>query len=297
MRTLHFDNAIWHAVLAETGGNLLRLRHRPTGLDLLRTPRTHRDFEAHPAVYGVPLLFLPNRIADGRFRWNGVAYRLPVNEPDRGNHLHGVLHTLPWELQRTPYGLAATHRFAPTPHWPHPFEARVEYWFRGDAVRQRVEFTNLGDRAMPFLFGQHTAFRLPDPDSRVTVTLADHAFVMNKRWLPTGETYPLPSNSFDNRSGVVSLHAPAQPDERGFQGARIAHPSRHAVVLYEIDPQYRFWVLWNWQGRHRLFCAEPQTCTVNAPNAGPLLGDTGLRSLAPGETITLHTKFQVTVTP
>ncbi len=293
MRTLHFDNATWHAVLAETGGNLIRLRHGPTALDILRTPRTHRDFEAAPAVHGIPLLFLPNRIADGRFRWNGRNYRLPVNEPARRNHLHGFLHTLPWELRRLPDGLAAIRRFAADAVWPHSFEAQVEYVFHGDEMRQRVTFTNTGDTPMPFLFGQHTVFRLPEPDSRITVTLADRAFAMDERWLPTGGTRPLPTHSFDNRSGIVSLHAPLRPDDSGFRGAVIEHPLHGAAVVYEVDPNYRFWVLWNWQGRHRIFCAEPHTCAVNAPNAKALLGDTGLQALAPGKSIALATSFRV----
>ena len=297
MKTLTYRDDAWQAVLAETGGNLIRLRHRALGLDILRTPPSHRAFEEKPQVWGLPLLFPPNRIADGRFTWNGRAYALPVNEPARNNRLHGFLHARPWQLERLPDGLAATCRFTADALWPHPFTARVEYVFTQYIAYQHITFINTGSEPMPFLFGQHSAFRLPRPDSSIRVTLAPERFEMDARWLPTGRRLPMPQRRFDNRSGAVSCHAEILPDGKGFRGAVIEHPSLGAAVVYEVDANYRFWVLWNDGGRRRFFCTEPQTCAVNAPNAQPRLGETGLRGLAPGESLTLETSLRVVSRP
>ncbi len=285
MKTLTYHDGSWRAVLAETGGNLIRLRHEGRALDILRTPPSHRVFAEAPQVWGLPLLLLPNRIADGRFRWNGRLYTLPVNEPARRNRLHGFLHTLPWELARLPDGLAAVCHYTATDMWPHAFVARVEYAFSADTVRQRVGFRNDSAEPMPLLFGQHAAFRLPRPDSTIRVTLGPERFEMDGRWLPTGRRLPVGPTRFDNRSGAVSLHAENRPDAGGFRGAVIETPSLGTRFLFEVDENYRFWVLWNGGGRRRFFCAEPQTCAVNAPNAPTCMGDAGLRALAPGETV------------
>ncbi len=297
MKTLTYNDDCWQAVLAEIGGNLIRLRHKGLKLDILRTPPSHRVFAEKPQVWGLPLLFLPNRIADGQFRWNGRLYVLPVNEPARHNCLHGFLHTLPWELERLPDGLAATHHFTANDIWPHSFTARVEYVFTRHTVNQHITFTNTGLETMPFLFGQHSAFRLLRPDSSIRVTIGPKYFEMDERFLPTGRRLPLASKCFDNRSGAVSCHAENIADASGFRGAVIAHPASGAAILYEVDEKYGYWVLWNGGGRRRFFCAEPQTCAINAPNAQPLLGETGLRGLASGESITLKTSIRVVRQP
>src|SRR5690606_6572710 len=74
--------------------------HEPTGTELLRVPESVEAFWQRPALYGTPVLFPPNRIADGRFTYRGREYRFDINEPARGNHIHGFVHKRPWQLVR-----------------------------------------------------------------------------------------------------------------------------------------------------------------------------------------------------
>ena len=82
-QAVEFTKRDYTALLVPSvGANLVRLAHTRLGVEVLRTPseREHDEFLRRPHVYGVPILFPPNRIADGGFGSTAAntASRLPV---------------------------------------------------------------------------------------------------------------------------------------------------------------------------------------------------------------------------
>lgn len=49
------------------------------------------DLKKSPEVYGLPTLYLPNRLANGVLKVSDATYHFPLNDP-LGNHIHGFLH-------------------------------------------------------------------------------------------------------------------------------------------------------------------------------------------------------------
>lgn len=121
---IKLNSGNWLAEIAvSAGANLCRLFHKPTGLDILRTPESIEDLHENPEMYGIPILFPPNRIADGRFNWQGRQYSFEINEPERNNHLHGLILGKPWQLVENKNDLVTmTYDFKATPGFPHDFE-------------------------------------------------------------------------------------------------------------------------------------------------------------------------------
>lgn len=76
------------AVAPDAGGNIVSLRFE--GEDVLASARADN---ADPCLVGSPMLLPANRTAGGRFCFEGRVWRLPVNEPKSGSHVHGLLHT------------------------------------------------------------------------------------------------------------------------------------------------------------------------------------------------------------
>lgn len=74
------------------GGQLIRLQKGE--LDLLHAPDNEDALALKPTHYGLPVLFPPNRIDAGHFAAAGREYQFPLNEPQRGNSLHGFLPSL-----------------------------------------------------------------------------------------------------------------------------------------------------------------------------------------------------------
>ena len=97
-QAVEFTKRDYTALLVPSvGANLVRLAHTRLGVEVLRTPseREHDEFLRRPHVYGVPILFPPNRIADGRFRFDGREYRFPITRPEENNYHHGILKRQP----------------------------------------------------------------------------------------------------------------------------------------------------------------------------------------------------------
>ena len=71
------------------GSNGISLFSRERSRQLLRVPRSVEEYRSSPFLYGIPVLFPPDRIGDGRFTFQRRTYRLKINERGRCNHFHG----------------------------------------------------------------------------------------------------------------------------------------------------------------------------------------------------------------
>ena len=293
MEKIIYKDKNWKAVFMARGGILLRLQWQKKGFDILRFPRTYQEFYRKPEIWGIPLLFLPNRMEDGKFTFRGKEYDLGINEAKFHNFLHGFLHTVDWEISRKDHTLTGEYHFAGNESFPHPFTAKVLYTFMEEELLQEVTFLNTGKEIMPFLFGQHTAFRLPGKNSSIQISCGEREILLSGRHLPTGEVGKLTGKTYTNRSGKVSTHTWNVPEKDGFSGAVLTHPEKGVTIEYKVDPQYKFWMFWNYGGKRKMFCAEPQTCSVNAPNVEKLIpGGGNVIPLAPGKKITLSTSIK-----
>ncbi|MDD5728547.1 MAG: aldose 1-epimerase [Victivallales bacterium] len=284
---IRIETPEWLAeILPDIGANLYRLQHKASGIEILRPPPSPAHLENRPEIYGIPILLPPNRIADGKFRFQGRDYVLPLNEPARDNHLHGLILGWPWQVTgQRDNALTMTLNFTAVPGFPHDFTLNLEYSFTPAAVIQEFRVINRSCLPIPFGLGFHTAFRMP-PQARATVTAGQGYWEISQpRFLPSGKLLPWngaePVFSDDQ---AVSCHCPAATGMyrgRPFRGAVIEYPDRNCRLLYEIDEKYRHWCLWNGSGGQGFFCPEPMTWMINAPNLELPPEVTGMQSIEP----------------
>ena len=305
-RLLVIDHTAWYAEIVLTNNaNLIRLRHVPSGLELLRTPPALEELRRTPERYGMPLLFPPGRIVNGRFRWNGQDYSFPLNSND--SNLHGLLLGHPWTLAdklELDNGLMIAMIYEHGKNqpdfagFPHEFQLKITYRFTAAGVIQETSVTNLGETAMPFGLGYHTAFRLPfgvysdeaEQRARIMVTTGDGRWEMSpERRVPTGRLLPLAMDERYNCGQAAGAISPGRLypavsqmlDGRKFRGAIIESPADHARLIYEVSDEYHLWALWNDGGGKGFFCIEPLTWMSNAPSLDLPPETTGLRVLEP----------------
>src|SRR5260370_7360721 len=62
----------------------------------------------------------PNRLADGRFEFNGVHAQAALDEPERRNAIHGLVRWMPWTRQTRPQNQLSL-RLQPHPSPGYPF--------------------------------------------------------------------------------------------------------------------------------------------------------------------------------
>ena len=78
-----------------------------------------------PKSSGAVLLPWPNRIAGGRYRFDGVDYQLPLTEPANGNATHGLVRWVRWTLARQDdSSVTLAHDLVPQTGYPFPLRLR-----------------------------------------------------------------------------------------------------------------------------------------------------------------------------
>ena len=140
-QAVEFTKRDYTALLVPSvGANLVRLAHTRLGVEVLRTPseREHDEFLRRPHVYGVPILFPPNRIADGRFRFDGREYRFPITRPEENNYHHGTLKSPPFAVSTTRTSTPASAAMSRAATWL-PVVSCVCRWMGRPTSCLRVE--------------------------------------------------------------------------------------------------------------------------------------------------------------
>lgn len=293
------------AVLPGIGGNLISFRDTSKGYSFLHEPGKNEmeAFKARPMIHGIPVLFPPNRYEDGRFLWNGRSYHLPVNESRTGNHLHGFLYDIPWEVEQ--FGHHGNQAFVRLKvsvdttshmyrHFPHTFTFWLEYTLSDLGLRQQVVIRNEGTEPMPCLLAFHTSLNAPfcptsrPEDYRFHMTVGER-WELNERMLPTGSYQRLTAWEEEMKgTGVYPFveamdnHYTAQT-RNGRNRAVLTDLKEQVSLVYDVGGSYKQWMIWNNKATPGFFCPEPQVNLVNAPNSHLPHEQIGLFALAPGE--------------
>jgi aldose 1-epimerase len=306
------EKAIWlkfgayeAAIVPDIGGNLVAFRDAEKGFRYLREPEADEmeAFRKRPMVHGIPVLFPPNRYEDGKFPWNGSTYQLPVNEPNRGNHLHGFFFDIPWQVddygadESSSYVVVAQRVNESHPAYssfPHRFTIKIRYSLGNDGLKQEVGVRNDGSDPMPCAIGFHTTLNAPfapgssPSDYTLRMTIGER-IELNERMLPTGGYLPLDSDEQRLKEegttpyfAQLDNHYTAVP-QGGRNVMELTDTRLNAKLVYDAGTAYKFWMIYNADANSGFFCPEPQTNMVNAPNAPFPAEHAGLVTLAPGE--------------
>jgi aldose 1-epimerase len=121
----------------------------------------------------------PNRLAGGRYEWDGVELQLPVNEVATGSAIHGLVRWTSWHAVESEPARAVLEQIVhPQPGYPFSLRLRVEYRLAEAGLTVRTEAENVGERACPFGVGHHPY--LLAPSGRVDDLVLDGVLVGGK---------------------------------------------------------------------------------------------------------------------
>lgn len=310
MRAVEFSKGDYAALLVpDMGANLVRLADTRRGIEILRAPAGDEveEFRRRPHVFGLPILFPPNRIADGQYTFDGRTYRFPITDAKGGHYHHGILKSQPfavskaWEIGEevlvecryySNAGNDAIFR-----DFPHEFKCKITFRLTTQGLEQEVMFANRSAESMPVGVGFHTPMQIPfaggEAADYVMRVAVGEQVEMSGRNIPTGRKLPLSEQFARLREGGLRV-TDCEPIEAGFTLREIevdGKPFRGALVenlrtgvrtFYEVDRQTTYWTIWNNGGRVPYCCPEPQSWTTNAPNAADPAAE-GFQAIAPGE--------------
>ncbi len=290
-------------VLPNIGANLISYRITDKQYTILREPESIEELRANPGVYGIPILFPPNRYEDGKFPWNGKVYEFPVNEEATNNHLHGFLMDIPWKVDqisadesesRVVLSVTVDEDHPVYRYLPHRFTVRLRYALDRFGLSQQVTVHNEGEDAMPCLLAFHTAINAPfAPNSKPSdytfkITIGNR-WELNGRMLPTGKFQPLTAEEEQMKRGGVSPYFAAMDNhytsepQNGRNRMELYDASEQVTLVYDVGTAFKQWMVWNNNRSEKFFCPEPQMNLVNAPNVDLPADEIGLLGLQPGE--------------
>jgi aldose 1-epimerase len=284
----------------------------PTGsgvADVLYAEEGFPRADLRATANGTPILVpFPNRIAGGKFTYDGKSYTLPCN--DHGvNAIHGFAFDKPWRIieEETDEGWARiVGEFAmlrdssfTEEHWPGNFRVRCDLKLEEQKLSQRFAVENLSDVQIPFGLGIHPYFRLPLSGQG---SLADCSiFSPNKTLVELDAT--IPTGATKAVAGEHDLRKPTPIGARFFDTVftdvestgclklhKLSEDAKRLSAIMRHDDEFLFIVVYIPPHRNAL-CIEPYTCVTNAVNLGDRLDrsglPTGLWHLTPSEVRTV----------
>lgn len=248
-------------------------------------------------AHGAPLIPWPNRLADGRYSFDGVDYQLALTEPEKHNAIHGLLRWRNWAAADHETDRVTVRTLLhPLPGWPSALDVSVGYSLSEAGLAVETRATNVGDRPCPFGAGQHPYLSagggLVD-DCTLQLRAATRIVTDPDRGMPVGSE-PVGGTSFDfgTRRRLGDLHVDhaftdLERDDDGLARVALGRPDGATVELW-ADPAYSVIQLYTGDTlappRRRLaLAAEPMTCPPNALQSGE-----GIVRLQPGEAHVSH---------
>ena len=239
-------------VAADDGGRLAQLTIDGTPLLI-----GHDDLPTEGVATGIgwgsfPMVPWAGRIRHGRFEFDGVEYRLPINFDDHA--IHGVGFELPWSIvEHGDHHLELRLELPSDDRWPFGGEVRQRYDVDDDGLTTEMSVTAT-DLAFPVALGWHPWFRKPDHVGFAPVAM----YRRDDDHIAVSELVPVPDGPWDD---CFVNFEPVDVEIAGVE-LRITSPCDHWVVYDE---------------RAYATCIEPQTGPPDAFNIA-------VRRLEPGAT-------------
>lgn len=278
-----------HAVIVEVGGGVRE--YRVGSRNVLDPYDVHAMCDG---AHGTPLVPWPNRLADGKYSFEGNDYQVALTEPKSNTAIHGFLRWTNWQaLSRTESRVVVGYVLHPRQGFPFCFDVRVAYELHDDGLRVTTTATNVGDQVAPWACGAHP-YLSPGSGLIDAATLSFAAALRidtNERQLPIGDV-PVSGTPYDfsrpRNVGDTKIDYAFREVERDAEGrawVRLEGVDGRTAEVW-CDSSYPFVELFTGDTlaphrRRRGLGVEPMSAPPNAFATGD-----SVRRIAPGETTT-----------
>lgn len=290
-------------VIARRGATLLSWQTRQQGepLELTDGYRSEAELLAQDGVRNGLLAPFPNRIAEGRYRFEGREHDLlPGQEQPRPPIYHGFARSALFHLHRTqttPHGARLTFRstaIRPGTHPGYPFSLDLDavYLIGDNKIEIEIRATNTGDSAAPYAAGWHPYFRLASTIDELTLQIpADCVVRTDEALIPF---HPPHTTAALEQQPAMDFRHPRQIGaaviDACFGDLRFAPQGRAETVLRDpvTGSELRIWQLDGYmhvftgdtlaRDRRRSIALEPVQTITDAFNRGAFASGTRLES-------------------
>jgi aldose 1-epimerase len=211
----------------------------------------------------------PNRLRDGRWRWDGADLQLDVTSPGTPTAIHGLVSWQRWSVLAAEDGAVTVGTLLePRPGYPFRLAIAVDYSLAPGQLTTTFRVRNAGERPAPFGLGMHPYLRTGDRVDDAELSLPARTALDLDDGLPTGGTRP-----FDGAVGRIGDRVLDDAltdlvrDDDGWARARVSGPA--GSVELALDGAWRWLQVYTGDTlppgeRRRSVAVEPMTCPPNA---------------------------------
>jgi len=287
-------------IAPQSGANLYSLQYE--GRELLHVPQS---LDKLPGFrYGTPVLYpTPNRVAGGKFTFEGRSFDFGLNDGDR--FLHGLVHSVPWEYDQPKAderGASVLTYLDFSPGGPlhrlFGFDHRLSLKFTVDSLGVRFDYAveNRDSLSLPYGIALHPYFIYLGAREETYLTVPARGHMQAVNLMPTGVVEPLEAGPYDLSGGrplseldLDDVYIGMVPEKPAF----IEY--RDAGVKITLKASARFTHMVVYTQQPSFFCVENQTCSTDAHNfyARGLKDVSHLLLVPPGGTDTGWIHFQL----
>jgi aldose 1-epimerase len=233
----------------------------------------------------------PNRLEDGRYSRYGFEATAALDEPSKGNAIHGLVRWLPWTVRsQGPSEVVLGCILHPQPGYPWRLDLSVECRLQPGALNVTMNATNVSDGPAPFGVGFHPYVTLGGSIEDAFLTIpAGRRLLNDDRGLPTSDE-SVKETAFDfttrRRIGATQLDTAYLDLTRGDDGrvrVEVDDEDRRASVTVWAGRGFDYLMVYTGDTlepalrRRRGIAIEPMTCPPNALATG-----SGVIRLQPG---------------
>lgn len=265
------------ATIVEVGGGIRE--YRVGSSDVLQPYALDQMYDG---AHGAPLIPWPNRLADGRYSFDGSDHQVALTEPDKKNAIHGFLRWRPWQpVEHQPDRIVMAATLFPLQGYPFTLDLRIDYHLDQGGLSVTTMATNIGDQPSPYGCGQHPYLSPGEgPIDDCTLYLEADTRILTDpdRQLPIG-VQSVEDTAYDFRDGrrlgdLLIDHAftDLHRDSDGRAWVRLTRTDGRVAQLW-VDDAYPIVEIYTGDTlsadrRRRGLGAEPMTCPPNAFQSG-----------------------------
>ena len=233
--------------------------------------------------HGQVLAPWPNRLGNGRYTFEGQAERVPLNEPERANAIHGLVRWLQWTcVSHSSSAVRMRCVLEPQPAYQWRLALEIEYSLGSTGLSVSTTATNLSPSRAPFGIGFHTYLTIGTPtvDDAVLSVPGRRRLLTDDQGLPVRDASVAGTDDdflAPRRVGSAVLDTAFTDFVAGDDGRATAllrsADGRRSTTLW-MDPDFRYLMVFTGdtlqppERRRRAVAVEPMTCPPDALRSG-----------------------------
>lgn len=266
------------------GGSVTRCAYK--GLDILRPALAPASSLGSSAFPMVPFI---GRITKGSFTFQGEPVSLLANMPPEPHAIHGLGWQSPWVFEAGHDLVRLTHTYKGDADWPWSYTATQIFKVRENTLSLDMTLTNTSAHAMPAGLGWHPYFPKSGALIKADLTkvwLGDDGFIIGHQPMPLSTDTDLRQQRPVDKLNLDHCYS------SGEKSTILSWPERGLKVDIQSSEALRHLTVFVPPGEG-FFCVEPVSHVPDAVNSHLPSGQTGLRVLAAGQSLSASIKLSI----